>query len=75
METNETKKKEFVRASEQRIYDFGKTVGLEHIDPVVRTAILSELRTMYETGFQHCNEAWDEYMEDMRIERDLSERD
>ncbi len=75
MDIDKAKQEEFVRASEKRIYDFGKTVGLEHIDPVVKTAILSELRTMYETGFRHCDESWDEYMEDMRIERDLSERD
>lgn len=40
----------YTEASEQRIYDWAKTVGLP-IDAVVKTAILAELRTMYDVGY------------------------
>ena len=74
MEINNEKKEEFIKASVGRIVDWAKSVGIE-ISGWQLTALYSELKTMYETGHRHCNEIWEEYMEDARIERDLSERD
>lgn len=74
MEINGEKKEAYVRAAEESIYDWAKSVGFP-VEAVVKTAIYSQLKSMYDVGFRHCDNAWEEYMEDMRIERDFSERD
>ena len=74
MDIDQEKREEFIRASEERIYSWANSVGLP-IDAVVKTAIYAELKTMYDVGHRHCDEQWDAYMEDMRQEHNLSERD
>ena len=74
MDVNHEKREEFIRASEERIYSWAISVGLP-IEPVVKTSIYAELKAMYDAGHRHCNEDWKAEMEDMRIERELSERD
>ena len=74
MEINQEKREEFVRASEERIYSWAKSVGLP-IEAVVKTSIYAELKAMYDVGFRHCDEACREEARDAGIERDLSERD
>lgn len=74
MEIDDKRRLEFVNASEHRIQEFASALGGK-VPAGVWTAINSELQTMYDTGYSHCNEKFEAEMEDRRVERDLSERD
>ena len=54
----EDRKEQFIKASEERIYSWAEAVG-SPIEAIVKTAIIAELRTMYDEGY---NSGWDTSM-------------
>lgn len=74
MEVNKDKQEGYVKTVETRIKNRASYFGVG-IQSGLLQIILEEIKEAYDVGHGHCNEDWDAYMEDMRQEHNLSERD